>query len=261
MLYELSKAISPLRYWLDSQFFNLPYNAKHKMHIKHYKGRIKDKPILIIGNGPSLNKTPLDDFQDVYSIGMNKINLLFPKVKWRPNVILSNNLLVILQNQNFFGSTNIPVFLSWKMRWLLKPKNRGSVHYYLQSRDQVFSCDISVNVGAGATITYSALQMAYYLGANPVILFGVDHTFQAKGPANKVIITKDKDVDHFDPNYFGKGTAWQLPDFVFTENAYARAKKAFEEDNRTVYDASINGKLDIFEKISVTKAKTLCGLD
>lgn len=261
MLYEIAKSISPFRYWMDKKFFNLPYNRKYKDYIESYKGINKGQPLLIIGNGPSLNSTPLEDFKHIYAIGMNKINLLFNRVEWRPNLIMSNNLLVILQNQDFYGSTKIPVLLSWKMRWLIKKKNKKNLMFYLQSREQIFSEDMALIVGAGATITYSAMQMAYYMGADPVILFGVDHSFAAKGPANKVIVSKSEDVDHFDPNYFGPGTAWQLPDYVFIENAYSRAKTAFEKDNRKIYDATINGKLNIFDKITVDDAKKLCGIN
>ena len=77
MLYEAARIIGPFRYWIEGILYRLPKNKKYAEEIRKYKNKLRDQPILIIGNGPSLNKTPLDDFQNVFSIGMNKINLLF----------------------------------------------------------------------------------------------------------------------------------------------------------------------------------------
>ena len=38
----------------------------------------------IIGNGPSLNQTPLHRLTEEVTFGLNKIHLLYPKTKWRP---------------------------------------------------------------------------------------------------------------------------------------------------------------------------------
>ena len=261
MLFNIVRTLQPIRYWVEKKLYNRSKNKKYPDKLRELRDIYRNKPLLIIGNGPSLNETPLDNFINIPAIGMNKIDLLFSKVKWRPSLILSSNPLVVMQNQEFYGSTKIPVFLSWKNRWLMKKLNRQSVGYYLQVNTEEFLTDFSSGVGAGATITYAAMQLAYYAGANPVILFGIDHSFAAKGPANKVVKSKEDDKSHFDPNYFGKGTMWQLPDLEFSERAYSRAKKAFEKDGRTIYDATINGKLKIFDKISVEQAIKLCEKD
>lgn len=260
MFFRFVQLIRPLRYGVDKIFYMRSRNAIHREKLHQIKGKYRGKPMLIVGNGPSLNKTPLGDFNGIAAIGMNKINLLFDRVDWRPSLILSSNPLVVKQNQDFFAGTDIPVFLSWKNRWLIGAEARNSVNYYLQINTQEFSKDISLGIGAGATITFAAMQFAHYMGANPVILFGIDHSFATKGPANKVVISKEDDASHFDPNYFGKGVWWQLPDLVFSERAYCRAKQAFKEDNRIIYDATIDGKLQVFDKISVDDARKLCDI-
>ena len=42
------------------------------------------KRIFLVGNGPSLNNMNLDLLENEYSIGMNRIELLYPTTKWRP---------------------------------------------------------------------------------------------------------------------------------------------------------------------------------
>ncbi len=232
-------------------------NEKEK--IEQHKNAYAGKPILIIGNGPSLKITPLDEFKDVGAIGMNKINLLFDKTSWRPSHIVCINGLVIQQNKSFFKETAIPVFLDIKARLL--GINSKKVNYFKVNKSQDFSDDFSEGVASGPTVTYAALQLAYYLEADPIIIFGVDHSFKVKekGNINKIEVMEEDDPNHFDPNYF-KGQKWGYPDLDGSELVYQLSKDAFDKKNVKIYDATINGKLEIFEKISVEKAKELCGI-
>jgi hypothetical protein len=93
------------------------------------------------------------------------------------------------------------------------------------------------------------MQLAYFMGFSEVILIGVDHSFTTQGPAHKEVVSEGSDPDHFDPNYFGKGFRWQLPDLAQSEKGYAELKKMFEEDNRRILDATVNGKLNVFPKV------------
>jgi hypothetical protein len=81
--------------------------------------RHKGGPILVVGNGPSLNETPLEEFADLPAIGMNKIDLLFSRTTWRPSLIVCVNNLVAQQNRAAFAAIDIPVFLAWKCRWFM----------------------------------------------------------------------------------------------------------------------------------------------
>ena len=252
---NLVRSLRPLRYGVEKILYRRTKNSKMLMQLKNL---VKGMPLLVIGNGPSLKQTPLDEFKHIPSIGMNKINLIFTHVDWRPSLIVCMNRHVMKQHQNFYAITDIPVFQSWQSRWFIKKKNRLKGKYFLNLNSVKFSNDISVGVGIGGTVTYTALQFAYYMGANPVILFGVDHFFSSKGHANQLVVGKLHDIDHFDKNYFGKGVKWNLPDLSESERAYSYAKYAFEANGRIVYDATINGKLDIFNKIDVRQAIEIC---
>ena len=87
-----------------------------------------------------------------------------------------------------------------------------------------------------------------------IIIFGVDHYFKSKGRANKIVVSQSDDENHFSPDYFGKGMMWGLPDLEGSEYVYQLADIAFKKENRKIYDATINGKLDIFEKITLEQA-------
>ena len=99
-------------------------------------------------------------------------------------------------------------------------------------------------------MTYVALQLAYYMGFEQIILIGIDHNFSTKGRPNTTIESQGDDPDHFTSNYFGKGFRWQLPDLETSEHAYRMAKNAFTADGREILDATIGGQLTIFPKVN-----------
>jgi len=180
-------------------------------------------------------------------------------------------LKVISRIYNFLDEKTHPI-KSFKIPHLINQiayalfrdgKAKKSVNFYLQINTKDFQTDVSKGIGAGSTITYGAMQFAHYMGANPVILVGVDHTFAVKKTDKKGSIVKSQEDDksHFDPNYFGKGSWWQLPDLDDSELAYHRAKEKFEQDGREILDATVNGKLEVFKKISINDAKKICGIN
>ncbi len=54
------------------------------------------------------------------------------------------------------------------------------------------------------------------------------------------------DPNHFDPNDFGPRVKWQLPDLETSEIAYRLAHDEFEAHGRTIVDATVDGKLNVF---------------
>ncbi len=227
--------------------------------LQSLRNKYAGQPMLVVGNGPSLNRTPLDKFAGVPSIGMNKIDLLFPRTTWRPSLIIVTNNIVVKQHAMSFAESDIPVYVSWKARWFIPRHLRKKVAYYYTKPSSKFSTDIKSGAGTGTTVTYAALQFAYYMGADPVILFGVDHSFSKVANSIRIERREGPDSDHFDPNYFASGTFWGLPDLDANEVAYLGSRRAFEKDERKILDATIDGKLQVFDKISVDEALRLCG--
>ena len=162
-------------------------------------------PLLIVCNEPSLRETPLDKFQNIQSIGLNKVHLIFDKTTWRPNLILAMNRHVVSDWQDNFIGSGIPTGLAWQTRYKVKRENRSLFTYYLNQYWGHFSRNIASGLDASATVTYSALQFAYLANANPVILVGLDHRFTTKGIANKLVKSRNPDKNQFDPRYFGQG--------------------------------------------------------
>ncbi len=182
---------------------------------------------------------------------MNRIYLLFPEIGYPTSYYLAINTLVIKQCANEIMALDIPHFVSWRGRKWLRP-DPDVIYFDTDYTDPpTFSRDVSGRIFEGSTVTYVAMQLAYHMGFEEVILVGVDHSFTTKGKPNVTVVSDGEDPNHFSVEYFGKGFRWQLPDLDASERAYLMAREAFEASGRRVLDATIGGKLEIFPKIQL----------
>jgi FkbM family methyltransferase len=226
---------------------SIPGRERHQ-NILDYKDKHRGQRCVIIGNGPSLGKMDLSFLEKEICFGMNRIFLLFDRWKFRPTYYASVNPLVIEQSAGEILKINAPKFLSSKgIPFFSDPP---ADMYFIKSHPEwIFSHDPQIGLCEGWTVTYFAMQLAYFMGFSEVILIGVDHHFVTPGDPNKEVVSQGDDPNHFHPEYFGKGTRWNLPDLDRSEHSYRMAKAAFESVSRKIIDATLGGKLTIFPKV------------
>jgi tetratricopeptide (TPR) repeat protein len=213
-----------------------------------YKNRHKGQRCVIIGNGPSLNKMDLSFLENEITFGTNRIYLLFNRWKFRLTYYASVNPLVLEQSASEILKIKAPKFLSNK-GIMFFPNPPKDLMFIKSLPKWYFSRDPREGLCEGWTVTYFAMQLAYFMGFSEVILIGVDHFFMTQGDPNKEVVSQGADPNHFHPEYFGKGIRWHLPDLKRSEGSYEMAKKAFEADGRRIVDATVGGKLDVFPKV------------
>jgi hypothetical protein len=217
--------------------------------VESLRNRYAGQRCVIMGNGPSLKNTDWQLLRNEFTFGLNRIYLLFEEMGFSPNFLVCINPLVLKQSVNEISRVESLKFLDWGARKRYQGAQRT---LFLPSRpDLEFCTDISCGCAAGFTVTFAAMQIAYYLGFTKVILIGVDHSFVTKGKPNAVVLTAHEDPNHFSPHYFGQGTKWQLPDLEGSERAYRTAQRVYLNDNREILDATRGGKLTIFPKVDL----------
>ena len=235
----------------------------HSKRLQKFRSIHKGESCFIIGNGPSLNKMDLTPLQKVHTFGLNKIYLMFERVDLNLSYHVSVNPLVIEQSVNNFTSLSCPSFLSFKSFCFYRKQQEGrfrvpdNLYFLLTGGSCYFSPDIIQTINEGFTVTYVAMQIAFSMGFKQVFLIGVDHSFKAVGKPNEKQVLQGDDLNHFSPNYFAN-KEWQLPDLEGSELSYRMAKFQYERAGRKIYDATVDGKLDIFPKISYEKALEMC---
>jgi hypothetical protein len=101
-------------------------------------------------------------------------------------------------------------------------------------------------------VTYFALQLAFHLGCEEVVLLGVDHSYVVPPTDGDPVITSaSDDVNHFHADYFGPGYRWHDPRLDRMEAAYRVARRAFETAGRRVVNATRGGSLEVFERADI----------
>jgi hypothetical protein len=229
-----------------------PKSRSNYVALKRLKNQYAGKKAIILCNGPSLNDVDFNELKmaGIFTIGLNKINLLFNKTDFRPNLIISVNKLVIEQNKDFFNHCDIPLILDSSASNIVK--NRSNVNYIHSLPFQLrFAGDISGSVCQGYTVTYVALQIAFHLGFTNVAIVGCDHNFVTEGSANMTVTSGKTDPNHFSSEYFSNGMNWQLPDLLGSEIHYKLAREYFEANNRKIVNCTQGGKLEVYPRMDL----------
>ncbi len=226
-----------------------PWRLESKRRLAAFKDRHRGQRAFIIGNGPSLRHTDVSKLKGEITFGLNRVYLAFPQWGFHTTYLVSVNDLVIQQCADDLRTLPMWKFFTWRARkWI--PLDERTIFLFTTYMGPTFATDARGRLWEGATVTYVALQLAYHMGFDEVILIGVDHNFTTQGPPNQEVVSQGEDPNHFLPNYFGKGFRWQLPDLETSEKAYRMAREAFEAAGRRVVDATIGGKLQVFPKVA-----------
>lgn len=231
---------------------------QYRSELEKIRNRHEGEDCFIIGNGPSLNEMDLEPLQNYHTFGLNKIYLMADRgVDLNLSYLVSVNPLVVEQSANVFEELSCDTFLSYTAA---HDQVRPLDHiYYLYTRGApyTFRGNLNHRIHEGYTVTYVALQVAYFMGFRRVFLIGVDHSFDAEGDPNETQRMDEDDVNHFDPDYF-KGDDWQLPDLEASELSYHLARFFYRRDGRQILDATVGGELEIYPKISYEDALEEC---
>ncbi len=239
----------------DRQYMS--WALKHRHKLVQFEKKHAGEKCFIIGNGPSLNKMDLTQLKDCICFGLNKI-YLHPQIEQiQIDYHVTVNPLVISQSLDQFNKLNCPSFVSYRACDGAIPPLPNIFYLLTTGGPQRFSFNPYDTISEGATVTYVALQLAHFMGFTEVYLIGVDHYFVAQGEPNEKQLMKGPDINHFHPDYFS-GQEWHLPDLEASEIAYRLAQYYFSRFGRHVFDATVDGKLDVFEKIDYDSALSRC---
>lgn len=193
---------------------------------------------IVIGNGPSLNRVPREFLYKYDTFGTNRIYL-----KFTPEWYVAVNPLVIQQNlpdiQALESSAKfIGAGLAQHVPGSFRLVSTGA---------QFFSTAPYKCIWEGYTVTYVALQLAYFMGYRTALLVGVDHRYTFQGRPNEEKLLEGADPNHFDAGYF-QGMKWNNPDLEKSEFAYKLARAAYEADGRRIMNLGPDSALEVFEK-------------
>ena len=170
---------------LDARMIDPPFEHAREV-LEPYRGRYKGQRCFIIGNGPSLRAKDLDLIKDEFSIGTNRIYLIFDQTEWRPTVFTMMDLAGIK------GSFDAISAMKCELKILGVPDGTKmypvpdalpilchfNVNNWMLTKSlPPFSDDITDCVYNGMSITYVNFQIAAFLGFSEIYLLGMDHRY------------------------------------------------------------------------------------
>ena len=226
-----------------------PYRKPVSLYrMRKLKNKYRGKRCFIIGNGPSLTKTDLKLLKNEYTFGTNRLYILFDELGFSTTFFIAADAQIIRQYNNDINLIPANKFLMWKNRHDIRFDSETI--FLEQDLDISFKSDVTRKLYTGGSVTYIAMQLAYYMGFNPVILVGVDHAYKTvRKTKDKVKLLPYDKKSHFSPDYYKEGDVWIPPDLQKQEFSYKMARYAYESTGREILDATIGGKLKVFPKV------------
>ncbi len=231
--------------------------------IDHNKDAFKNQRCFIVGNGASLNVTPLELIKDdgvtvkEYSFATNMISRIFDSTSWRPTyMVLTTTSLGDPQYQETILKgiqeseaafvwdrfQNDPAFSEFEnITWI--PVIHDGPVTLAEARNSFWTKDISKGVSKFATTTFAALQIAVYMGFNPIYLVGIDQDWKP--------FKNGKDINHFHPDYNTKSPTKEqcLISAKAQTKAYRIAKAGAKKAGVEILNATVGGKLEVFPRV------------
>lgn len=182
--------------------------------------------VYVIGNGPSLNKTPLYLLKGKTTLCFNHFHIMEERINWNPTFFMATDYLVIkdLIDEGFEKVINdcqycvIPKVHQQGIRFDKQISPNDKI-YWLRIKGTGGYSNVMPDVYGSGSVVYPAIQVLNYLGFEKIILLGVDMNYKIQDTAKnkskyynkEVTASQDDDPNHFDSRYFGKGKSFHQP--------------------------------------------------
>jgi hypothetical protein len=254
--------------WLGLASSAGAYRSSDDRALIALEGRFAGRLGFVVGNGPSLRVEDLTRIHELGhpSIASNKVYLVFEKTPWRPTVLTIADRLVAEETADTVaGLALTKAFPSW-YRTLFAPRHRpapqGANIFFrvLTTRTTEaaryrprFSSDARRGLFVGQTVTVLNLQLAAWLGFDPIVIVGLDGKYtlpaaRAQHGEYGQVAVSEGEPNHFLPEYRKAGQAWSIPRPDLHEKEYERCRQALEAMGRRVINASRSSVILAFER-------------
>ncbi len=164
--------------------------------IEEYKNTYEDERIFVLGNGPSLERTPLHLLSEEYTFGVNNIANIFDQTEWRPTFYLAIHSPPNIPERNVRAVSDqgtICFLPEGRLEYIEEGPNVERVRIEhlsekdgvkitdfsidwesIEGTDDVWSTEVSEVVYQYTTVLYPAIQIATYMGFSEIYLLGCD---------------------------------------------------------------------------------------
>jgi hypothetical protein len=228
---------------------------REREYWRSLKGKFKGQRGWVIGNGPSLKVADLDKLEGEVCVASNKIYLAFDQTKWRPTFVTIVDKILWRKIEDESLRHYKHVHLPCSLCRLRSVFNRKIRYWHLlptalkdPKAEVQFSTDTAIGMHGGSSVTYENLQLANYLGLNPIYIIGCDHHYGGESDvvAGQAVVAKK--ANHFHPDYRKEGELVNPAHIDDMNCAYSHARAYADLSGLKIYNATRGGHLEIFER-------------
>jgi hypothetical protein len=259
MIKKLKSDINSAVYKIINQIkiarFPLTQNAAR---LKVLKNKHLGKRCFIIGNGPSLRINDLEKLKNEITFAFNRIYYLFDKTEWRPTYYCSEDDKTIFKSKEGINNLELeskffPVIFPWDYNIHFKNATYYIFKFGNSNVEPKFSNDIVKGIYWGNTVSYTAIQLAVYMGIKEIYLIGIDHNFSKMINDKGEIAIDETAKDYFSERYNNDKDDLYIPNIQISTRAFMAAKKYADTHNIKIYNATRGGKLEVYERVDFDK--------
>ena len=243
------------------ELYDKELDGVYRPKLRKLREQNSKKRCVIIGNGPSLERTELNRLKNVDTFATNGFFLKLPELEWSPTYyVVEDHLVAEDRAEEINKLRGFTKLFPATLRYVLEP-DPDTIFFDHRPRKSYpegfdFSFGADENTYAGGTVTFTCMQLAAYLGYKEIILVGVDADYKIPTDATlsggghvKEIDMGSDDPNHFHPDYFGKGKRWHEPNVDIMLQAYEEAKRACDGRGVEIVNATRGGKLEVFPRV------------
>jgi len=217
----------------------------------------KGKRAWILGNGPSLTQLDLSLLKDEITFTCNAIFLLFAELDWVPTYYMVEDCYVAEDYAREINNLHGPVkIFPQDLKRVLRPDDKTCYVDFIRGDYPCFprfSGDCCRQVYWGGTVAYMMLQLADWMGYNPICMIGMDMSYEVPDYIEEdgvTIVSREADVNHFHPDYFGPGKRWHHPKVSRMKLSLQYAAQHLAAKGVRIINATAGGKLEAFQRIA-----------
>ncbi|MCL2052424.1 MAG: DUF115 domain-containing protein [Lachnospiraceae bacterium] len=228
------------------------------------KNKFDGKRCFIIGNGPSLTPEDLDKVKNEYTFATNKIFYIFDRTSWRPTFYccMDMNAFEMLEDKIALSDTEYK-FLNARTHQKFNQDDKfdKTIYYLLNCLENkiylnvkkraldepVVSENVNEFVYQNGTVTFTAIQLAFFMGFKEIYLLGIDHNYPLTRMASgKIISNENKNESYFE----GMPKTDYQPGYSFytATKCYQAARSYADAHGIKIINATRGGKLEVFER-------------
>ena len=236
--------------------FLLSLQKKNRREIEPLKNRYNRQSVFLVGSAPSLKKLPLHLLFDAdIPFFMVNSGVRLAKGHSVPFHVVSDQDCFIenysswrdLQIQHGFYRKRfrrLPQFdeaqIAYPVTWV--PNRNGGI------LKRNFQTDLVLGVGNDSSVLCFAAQICFYLGFEEVFVIGCDLSYEQGNEYAYEMTEADKFAES------STKTQEKRNALTNTNDEFAIIRQTFEQDNRSIFNCGIGGRLEALPRLSFEEA-------